>query len=292
MKPWLLQLFLLHVVPWQLFVKTETNSVCVLAQMYKCIKTKYLGDRASLVTSLGVLVARCEAVWFVEFLWEKKEDNGTICLKLLRCQVAPEFSAPLLPAGLLGKNLELQELEDRQGQVGLSDFMLWANHGEAAPPQGFRWLTQYSDRLAEIHSLPRTPLVLRLVDLQAAPLTLEDAVIIGQGHRSLVVRVKPDDDFVVKISSTANTDREHFTLAKAAGSMCPHLRKAIPGFRGVVEGAGEGLSFIGLNLYCSGSISMADVSADACKQKYMEQARNLFMNYLQKQPIYVVQGGP
>ncbi|KAL0025595.1 hypothetical protein WJX79_005841 [Trebouxia sp. C0005] len=44
--------------------------------------------------------------------------------------------------------------------IGLSEFMLWANHNRAAPPQGFRWLTQYSDRLAEMHRLAITPLVL------------------------------------------------------------------------------------------------------------------------------------
>jgi len=261
-------------------VTSGVDSLRVLLQIYKCVKSKYLDERPSPLTSLGVLVTRCEAVWFVEYLWHKEEQDGDISWQLQHCHVAPRFSAPDYPAGMLVATLKLQELEDSQWHIGLSEFMLWANHNQTAPPQGFRWLTQYSDRLAEKHGLPITPLVLRPVHPQAPSLTLKDAVIVGQGHRSLVVRLTPDDDYVVKISSTANTDREHNMHAKADSSKCQHLRAAVPGLRGVVEGAGGGLSFIGLQLYCSGGISKAHVLTDSSKTLHLEQVRNLFLERL------------
>ncbi|DBA79460.1 TPA: hypothetical protein ACH3X2_007732 [Trebouxia sp. C0005] len=161
--------------------------------------------------------------------------------------------------------------------IGLSEFMLWANHNRAAPPQGFRWLTQYSDRLAEMHRLAITPLVLCPVDPYEPSLMLEDAVIVGQGHRSLVVRLTLDSGDVVKISSSANIDREHNMHAKADSRKCQHLRAAGPGLRGVVEGAREGLSFIGLKLYCSGSISKVHILTDSAKTLHLEQAASALM---------------
>ncbi len=260
-----------------LVVTSGTDSLRMLLQIYKCVKSKYLDERPSPLTSLGVLVTRCEAVWFVEYLWHKEEQDGDIRWQLQHCHVAPRFSAPAFPAGRLAATLKLQDLEDSQWHVGLSEFMLWANHDQTAPPQGFRWLTQYSDKLAEMRGVPITPLVLRLVHPQAPSLTLEDAIIVGQGHRSLVVRLTPDSDHVVKISSTANTDREHSMHAKADRRKCQHLRAAVPGLRGEVEGAGEGLSFIGLQLYCSGTISKAHVLTDSSKTLHLEQVSNLFL---------------
>ena len=92
------------------------------------------------------------------------------------------------------------------------------------------------------------------------------------------MRLKPDDDCVVKISSTANIDRQHNMHAKADSSRCQHLRAAVPGLRGVVEGAGGGLSFIGLQLYCSGAISKAHVLSDSSKTLLLEQVRNQILH--------------
>ena len=222
-----------------------------------------------------MLVTRCEAVWFVEYTWDKEVHDDGLSWQPRHCHVAPKFAAPSLPAGPLTATLDLASLEDRQGSMGLSEFMLWANCNATAPPQGFRWLSQYCDRLAVRHGLPITPLVLRPLDLQAPVLTLQDAAIIGQGHRSLVVQLTPGDDYVVKISHTANTNREHIMHAKAGGSKCQHLRTAVPGLRGVVEGAGAGLSFIGLQPFCSEPINNHHVFADSSKAMYFEQARNL-----------------
>ncbi|KAA6421070.1 MAG: hypothetical protein FRX49_08981 [Trebouxia sp. A1-2] len=177
--------------------------------------------------------------------------------------------------------------------IGLSEFMLWANHNRAAPPQGFRWLTQYSDRLAEMHRLAITPLVLCPVDPYEPSLMLEDAVIVGQGHRSLVVRLTLDSGDVVKISSSANIDREHNMHAKADSRKCQHLRAAGPGLRGVVEGAREGLSFIGLKLYCSGSISKVHILTDSAKTLHLEQLaciRNQWQGAKQALPAYRLSG--
>ncbi len=66
------------------------------------------------------------------------------------------------PAGLLVHKLTLQQLEDVKGRVGLSQFMLWANNEQTKAPPGFRWLTQYIEKLAERHALPVIPVGLRL----------------------------------------------------------------------------------------------------------------------------------
>lgn len=104
-------------------VKSGVDNVHVFPQIYKCVKSKYLDDRPSPVASLGVLVTRREAVWFVEYLWHKEECNGSITWQLEHCHVAPEFSAPHFPSGPLVATLHLQLLEDRRGHIGLSEFM-------------------------------------------------------------------------------------------------------------------------------------------------------------------------
>ena len=75
--------------------------------------------------------------------------------------------------------------------------------------------------------------------------------------------------------------------AKVDSSTCQHLRTAVPGLRGVVEGAGEGLSFIGLQLFCSGGISKGQVSADSSKTTYIEQASYLFRIALHLYVAYI-----
>ena len=144
-------------------VHLDVNVLHVLLQIYTRVKSRYLDERPSPLTSLGVLVTRCEAVWFVEYLWHKEEQHGNINWQLQHSHVAPRFSAPDYSAGMLVATLKLQELEDSQGHMGFSEFILWANDNQTAPPQGFRWLTQYSDRLAEIHGLPIAPLLLSSV---------------------------------------------------------------------------------------------------------------------------------
>lgn len=57
--------------------------------------------------------------------------------------------------------LQLQDLEDVKDRVGLAQFMVWANNEQTKAPQGFRWLTQYTEKLAERHALPVTPVGLR-----------------------------------------------------------------------------------------------------------------------------------
>lgn len=52
---------------------------------------------------------------------------------------------------------------------------------------------------------------------------------------------------------------------------CKHLRAAVPGQHGSVEGAGEGLSFITLQHFCIRIIAAADMTADEKRAMFMEQ---------------------
>ena len=246
--------------------------LAIWLQVYQCVKAKYLDDRESPVISLGVLANRCQAVWFVEYVWHKEGTNSGLTWQLQQCRVAPPFPGAQMPAGLLAHNLQLQDLENVKDQLGLSQFMLWANHEQAKAPQGFRWLTQYTEKLAERHGLPVTPVGLRPFGGQPM-LTLADASVLAHGHRSLVLRLQPDDDFVVKIGKAPHISNEAHIHAVVDRADCKHLRKAVPELYGDVEGAGPGLSFIALQRCCHGSIQPHHLDSDEAKATYINQAR-------------------
>ena len=192
--------------------------------------------------------------------------------QLQRCRVAPRFSGEGQPAGLLTHTLKLQELEDDVDHIGLSQFMLWANNEQTRAPPDFRWLTQYIEKLADRHSLPVTPVGLRSSGVQPF-LTLGDASIIAHGHRSLVLRLTSDADYVVKIGKTSHISNEVHIQTLVDKSNCQHLRKAIVGFCGHVEGAGPDLSYIGLEHYCEGSIQPHHMPSDEDRTKFLNQVR-------------------
>ena len=219
-----------------------------------------------------MLANRCHAVYFVEYSWRRDNTGNGLTWQLQRCRVAPRFSGEEQPAGALVRTLKLQELEDDMEHIGLSQFMLWANNEQPQAPPGFRWLTQYTEKLADRHSLPVTPVGLRPSGGQPF-LTLEDATVIAHGHRSLVLRLRSDADYVVKIGKTSHIFHEGHIHALVDQSDCQHLRKAVTGSRGEVEGAGPGLSYIGLEHYCQGMIQPHHLLSDEAKTRYMSQAR-------------------
>lgn len=219
-----------------------------------------------------MLANRCQAVWFVEYVWHREDTGSGLTWQLKQCRVAPQFSGEEQPAGLLVHTLRLQELEDDMDCIGLSQFMLWANKEQAQAPPGFRWLTQYTEKLVERHALPVTPVGLRLAGAQLL-LTLGDATIIAHGHRSLVLRLTSDADYVVKIGKSPHIGHEGHIHTIVDQSDCQHLRKAVHGFYGQVEGAGPGLSFIGLEHCCLGSIQPHHLGSDEAKTRYINQAR-------------------
>jgi len=102
-------------------------------------------------------------------------------------------------------------------------------------------------------------------------LTLEDASIFAHGHRSLVLRLPSDADYVVKIGKTSHISNEVHIHALVDQSDCQHLRKAVVGFCGQVEGAGPDLSYIGLEHYCQGSIQPHHLRSDEDRTKYLNQ---------------------
>jgi len=219
-----------------------------------------------------VLANRCQAVWFVEYVWHREDTGNGLSWQLKRCRVAPGFSGAEQPAGLLVRKLQLQDLEDVKNHVGLGQFMLWANNQQTKAPQGFRWLTQYTEKLAERHALPVTPVGLRPLGDQPL-LTLGDATIVAHGHRSLVLRLGSDADCVVKVGKTSHISNEARIHAIIDQSDCQHLRKAVQGCNGEVEGAGSDLSFIGLQHFCLGSIQPYHLVLDEDKRRYISQAR-------------------
>ncbi len=208
----------------------------------------------------------------MEYLWHREDTGNGLTWQVKRCRVAPGFPGEEQPAGLLVHKLTLQQLEDVKDHVGLSQFLLWANNEQTKAPQGFRWLTQYTEKLAERHALPVTPVGLRPSGGQLL-LTLGDATIIAHGHRSLMLRLRSDADYVVKVGKTSHMSNEAHIHAVVDQSDCQHLRKAVQGCYGQVEGAGSGLSFIGLQHLCLGSIQPHHLVSDEAKTRYINQAR-------------------
>jgi len=104
-------------------------------------------------------------------------------------------------------------------------------------------------------------------------LTLGDATIIAHGHRSLVLRLHSDADFVVKVGKTSHISHGRHIHAVVGQSDCQYFRKAVQGCYGQVEGASSGLSFIGLQHFCLGSIQPHHLVSDEAKTRYINQAR-------------------
>ncbi|CAL8466526.1 g6062 [Coccomyxa elongata] len=241
-------------------------------KILKCAKLCSLGERDSPVTTLGVLVSRCQYVWFLELQWQRSE---WLEWEVQRCRVAPAIPEyKVLAEGELMARLKWEEVEDElekeAGRIGFSELVQWANLGRSDPPPGFRYLSRYSDRLAALHNLQLSPVQLTCTDGTTCPLT--DAAVIAHGHRSLMLRTHPDADFVVKVGSYDHIRVEHRAHAHIDKEDCPYLRKAMPGMHGSVEGAGSGLSFIGLHHFCPRNITAADLATVDGKQKYSNQA--------------------
>ena len=207
----------------------------------------------------------------MEYVWHREDTGNGPNWQLQQCRVAPTFPGEEQPAGLVHK-LRLQQLEDVRGCLGLPQFMLWANNERTTASQGFRWLTQYAEKLAVRHELPITPLGLRPSGDHPF-MTLEEASIIAHGHRSLVLALRPNADYVVKVGKTSNIRTECHIQSIVDTADCQHLRKAVPGFNGIVEGAGPGLSFVGLQHCCQGSIQAHHLASDEAKISYINQAR-------------------
>jgi len=104
-------------------------------------------------------------------------------------------------------------------------------------------------------------------------LTLGDATIIAHGHRSHVLRLHSDADFVVKVGKTSHISHGRHIHAVVGQSDCQYFRKAVQGCYGQVEGASSGLSFIGLQHFCLGSIQPHHLVTDEAKTRYINQAR-------------------
>jgi hypothetical protein len=249
------------------------NIVRSNCQIFQSAWVHCLHGRKPPAKTLGVFMSRCQYLWLVELNWDKSEGVW----KLNSCRVAPSFTPAgtrIQPNGVLLRrhewNVMLQDLQLCSSVVGLSKLVLWANDDTAAPPAGFRILSAYSDKLASIHQLPKTTLQLKYEERSTAD-DITEARIVGQGHRSLVIRVTHSADEVVKIGSKSSIKQEVLIHAHVDRRECQYLRPAKAGHHGEVTGAGTGLHFLTLKHYCSGSISFSDVRDPEKARKWMEQ---------------------
>lgn len=219
-------------------------------------------------------------------LWTHDSSRGDGYEWMLqRCRVAPNFSDSSLnpPLGKLVRRTDWQnmagELEMELGEIDLSEMMLWACNNSPVPEMGFRYLSWYSDRLAEIHNMPITPL--QLITERGETINLGNANVVGRGARSLILRLGEDAECVVKVGRCASIRVEESMHARLHAHRCQFLRRAQAGMSGSVEGAGAGLGFIGLQHFCARQINQSDCSSRdmeetlMLRQKYMNQVRFL-----------------
>ena len=204
--------------------------------------------------------------------WELRDSQW----QLVQCLVAPDFpqSPDLRPDGWICDSLhDLPSLQDLPKPHNLHDVMLLSAQDAAAPP-GFRFLSRWSDTIAGLHSLQIDPLQLSfdLAHRQPAQLS-KQASIVGAGHRSLILRLDPAADWVVKISSITASQQELAMHAATDGHSCPFLRRLKPHFYGTVEGAGSGLRFLGLQPFAASSLHCYHCTAPASIKKFAEQVR-------------------
>lgn len=242
-------------------------------QVLKSVKVHGLHESESPTTTLGALISRCEFVWFMELDWELEADGEW---RVKRVRVAPEFpESSVQPRGQLVSRTDWEHIEEElsmhRGQITFRDFILWANEGSTSAPEGFRLLSRYADTLASMESLPITPLRLIPRAVDSSSISLDQARILAQGLRSIILRVEPGASYVVKVGSSSSIMLDYRIHEVIDPVGCQHLRAAVPGLLGAVAGTGDGLSFIGLEHFCDFSILGADMSSIYTRTKYMEQ---------------------
>ena len=190
--------------------------------------------------------------------------------------VTPDFppSPELRPDGWICDSLhDLPSLQHLPRPHNLHDLMLLSGKDAAAPPE-FRFLSRWSNTIAGLHGLQIDPLQLLFAQADRQPAQLNGQVfVVGAGHRSLILHLDPADDWVVKISSTGASQQELAMHAAIDGLSCPFLRRLKPDFCGIVEGAGHGLRFLGLQPFAASSLRRYHCTAPASIEKFAEQVR-------------------
>ena len=198
-----------------------------------------------------------------------------------KCSVAPQFPLKgMQPAGFIADCIgDGIRRVSQLATINLQDLMLAANNSFKMPV-GFCWLSRWVDTIADIYLLQKQPLQLQLfqlvTDSQAAPMLFtEQAQVLGEGHRSLVVRMKPSDNFVIKVSSATNIQHELSMHQSVDNHSCAYIRRAKHGRTGVVIGAGPGLQYMALEPFAARGISRWDLQDSATLLKLAEQVRRM-----------------
>ena len=205
--------------------------------------------------------------------WARQDSRW----QLLQCHLAPDFppSASMRPDGWICDSLHnLPELQFFPEPLNLHDLLMLSAQDDATPP-GFQFLSRWSDTIAHLHDLPIASLQL-VFDHPSKhePVQLgQQPTIIGRGNRSLVLRLDPAADWIVKISSANNFERELAIHAAADANPCRFLRRLKLKCSGTMMGAGEGLHFLGLQPYAMGSLCSRHCDTPATIKKLADQVR-------------------
>lgn len=201
---------------------------------------------------LCTFAGRMEYIWFVDMWFDA---NGQV----IQCRVAPHF--PQRGTSITDNILcPLRHIDSCDNLLHLLD---------DRPTTGFTLLVRYADTLASIHSLPLTPLT--LLKENGEIVDISEAQVLAHGHHSLVIQPSLTSNFVIKISKSQLIDRERRIHSIVDDCPTHYLRHILPDGWGIVQGVGNGLSFIMLEGLGT-PLSASHVSSNESLAMYWSQA--------------------
>ena len=171
-------------------------------------------------------------------------------------EVSPSFpeGKSVVPFGIICRE-DCDTVVEQLQQVAGSTLGDMLDHSAAntrtAPPMGFQIMTAYCDTVSTLHGAPNVrPCAHYATSLGGAatpePVDLSGATVVFLGPKSAVLRV-PGAESAIKVAKLDSINHElrvHKVVDSEAEANCLRPLDALA--HGVVEGAGEGLGFLGL----------------------------------------------
>lgn len=174
---------------------------------------------------LCTFISRIHCLWIVRFEFDDQQQISKV-------QVSPEFPAH----GISPKKVLISNFNwiDNDKAKTLYDIM------RRTASNGFRMLVRYVDTLCFLRGIPVTPLT--LLCKNGNSVNLDNARVIAEGGKSVIIGLGGATSSVVKVSRDDLIDREVAIYNRVHTMKCDNLRTMLT--NGSVSGVGSGLSFI------------------------------------------------
>ncbi|GAQ83537.1 Protein kinase-like domain containing protein [Klebsormidium nitens] len=259
-----------------------------IAKLFKVCWSKYCGYGRTFICAFAVLF---KAIWIVRlrFVGTPDKDLPTPSADsdesvLLGCDVVPHFPSSFEidqsdPCLLCPDTLTL--LKTEPSIHDLSELLLESGfrRGSFRATPGFHLLVRSVLGQCKLWGLQAVEtLVLKLDTGASWGLRKPECEVVAMGARSLVLRRQAADNFVIKVGAKETIEMEAKIHDRVDGKRCPHIRSLELdehgwGMRGTVHGAGDGLAFMCLAEFCTGSLEPHHVASPVRFQEFFTQAQ-------------------